>query len=133
MTNNIERLHKLVENFVSYEKLRRENSRKLRSLFQELQIDQKVNNLDTLLSFSAINVTGFSLQEDSFLAIHPKRYIQIIGIASGKNVNLRYFGRSEQVDEHLREKIAEFVLRWRLEKSFLGVDRYKNLLKRVES
>ncbi|BAF70068.1 hypothetical protein [Nitratiruptor sp. SB155-2] len=133
MTNNIEKLHKLVENFVSYEKLRRENSRKLRSLFQELQIDQKVDNLDTLLSFSAINVTGFSLQEDSFLAIHPKRYIQIIGIANGKNVNLRYFGRSEQVDEHLREKIAEFVLRWRLEKNFLGVDRYRNLLKRVES
>jgi len=74
-------------------------------------------------------------------AISEGKYAQIIAILSkeeegkkrSKNINLRYFGRVENLEEGLKRDIVEFILRWRLEKSFRGVDHYRQLLKRLDS
>ncbi len=133
MDEKLSKIDSLLNNLVSYKKLRQYNKVQLQKLFYRLQIDQKLDSFEALFSFTALNVTGFSLQQENFLEIYPNRYIQIIAIQKSKNINLRYFGRSEQIDEGLKRDIAEFILRWRLEKSFLNVDYYKNLVQRVEN
>ena len=133
MDEKLSKIDSLLNNLVSYKKLRQNNKENLQRLYQELHIDQKLDSFDKLFSFTALNVTGFSLQPENFLESYPNRYVQIIAIQKSKNINLRYFGRSEHLEEELKKEIAEFILRWRLEKSFRNVDYYKELVQRVEN
>ncbi len=128
----IQRLHEAIDRYLSLERLRKENLLILHNLYKKLQIDQKVPNYEEIFHFNAINVTGISLQKDQLLQVQLGKYLQIIGIKKidnrSKNISLRYFGKIEKIDPQTIEEVGEFVLRWRLEKSFLGVENYKELL-----
>ena len=67
-------------------------------------------------------------------------YVQIIAIGEvrsddGKKVNknssLGYYGKTEKLEAELKNKIVEFVLRWRYEKSFQHSDYYEKLLQEL--
>ncbi len=137
MDSKIERLKRLTEKIVSYEILRKNNIEKLKKLYVELEIKEKVEDFEKLFNFKAMNLSGISLNENDFGKIKEGKYIQIIAIYKNdvnkmKNINLKYFGRAEKVDKKLLDKIVEFVIRWRLEKSFKNMEHYKNLIKLIE-
>ncbi|NPA65051.1 MAG: hypothetical protein GXO16_08775 [Epsilonproteobacteria bacterium] len=128
----LKRLSQLVEECLSLEIVRKRNIERVKELFERLGIDEKVERFGELFEFNAINVTGLSLQPGTLLQIQKGRYLQIIGIKKvegrSKNINLRYFGKVEKCDPKTIEEVGEFIIRWRLEKSFLGVDHYKGVL-----
>jgi len=132
----LKRLGELVERCISYERLRRENLKRLRLLYKLLKIDEKVPDFDELFAFGAINVAGLWLQKERFLEPQKNRYLQIIGIKKedgrSKNVSLRYFGKAEAQPSQTLRAVGEFVLRWRLEKSFLHLDSYRELIEKLE-
>jgi phosphoglucomutase len=137
MSSALERLKNLTNKISSYELARKNNVERLRELFTEIGIDEKVDDLETLFNFKAINLSGVSLQEDTLGAIQEGKYLQILAISydktatvKSKNISLAYFGRVESVDEVLREKIVEFVLRFRFEKSFMTLEHYHGMLER---
>lgn len=129
MDTKLQRLNALLDTLVSYEKRRKENLEKTHELYKKLQIDQKVGSFEELFDFSAINLLGINLQPPHLGQIQPHRYAQIIGIKNSKNINLGYFGRTENLSKELKHDIVSFVLGWRLEKSFKVVDRYDKILK----
>ena len=45
-----------------------------------------------------------------------------------KNVSLAYFGRVENVDVELKNKVVEFIIRYRFEKSFITLEHYHDIL-----
>ncbi|BCD62243.1 hypothetical protein NitYY0826_C1119 [Nitratiruptor sp. YY08-26] len=128
----IKRVEELLSSLKTTDSIRIKNKKRVCELFEELGLHEKVVDCDELFSFVAINLMGISLQKETLGEVQPKRYVQIIGIKKSekgtKNINLRYFGRAEFIEEILKDKIVEFVLRWRLEKSFMSVDHYKDLL-----
>ncbi len=129
---NIKKVEELLNSIQTTDTLRKRNRKRLHELYEELQIREKVGEFKEIFTFLAINLTGISLQKEHLGTIQPKRYIQIIGIKKeenrSKNINLGYFGKAESINEEKKQKIVEFVLRWRLEKSFMSVDHYKDLL-----
>ena len=144
MDDKLQRLKALAEKadtIASYEIERKRNLKRLRELFEKLQLHEKVDRFDDLFDFNAVNLAGISLQPGQLGVPFEKKYAQIIAITKveeggksrSKNINLRYFGRADTLDPALRARICEFVLRWRLEKSFRGVDRYRGLLKNLET
>lgn len=130
--NKVKRVEELLSSLNTTDVIRKKNFKRLYELYQILKINEKVGEFNELFSFLAINLTGISLQKDNFGAILPKRYVQIIAITrverKMKNISLGYFGKSEKLEASQKFKIVEFVLRWRLEKSFMNVDEYINLL-----
>jgi len=137
MSSALERLKNLTNKISSYELARKNNIERLRELFKEIGIDKKVDDLEMLFNFKAINLSGLSLQEDTLGAIQEGKYLQILAISydktavvKSKNISLAYFGRVESVDEDLRQKIVEFVLRFRFEKSFMTLEHYHGMLER---
>ncbi len=132
----LKRLGELVDRCISYERLRKENRKRLRLLYELLQIDEKVPDFEELFEFSAINVAGLWLQKERFLEPQKDRYLQVIAIKKedgrSKNVSLRYFGKASAQPRHTLRAVGEFVLRWRLEKSFLHLDGYRELIERLE-
>ena len=144
MSDKLERLKALADKaaaIATYETERKKNLKRLEALYDKLELQNKVERFDDLFDYKAINLSGISLTEQELGKITPARYAQIIAIRyvedrgkkRAKNVSLRYFGRVEQLDPNLKNEIVEFILRWRLEKSFRGVDHYRQLLKRLES
>ncbi len=135
MESSIEKLKRLTDKIVGYEILRRENLKRIKELFFSLGIDKKIETVSELFEFKAMNLGGISLSEENFAQIKEGRYVQIIAIVKEnermKNVNLAYFGRSEKLMEDRKYEIIEFVLRWRLEKSFKNVEHYKELIEKV--
>lgn len=133
---SIDRLKQLVDTLFWLEKERTNNLKRLQELYNVLEIGKKVGHFDELFTFNAINITGLSLQHENLLEIQPKRYLQIIGIKRSqnrsKNINLRYFGKVENIEPHILKQAAEFVLRWRLEKGYLGVENYRELLNELQ-
>ncbi len=129
MDPKLQKLNQLLDTLVSYEKRRKENLHATQELYKELHIDQKVGEFEELFSFSAINLLGINLQPPHLGQIQPNRYTQIIGIKNSKNINLGYFGRTENLSSQLKHRIVSFVLGWRFEKSFRVVDRYGKLLR----
>ncbi|SMC09659.1 hypothetical protein [Nitratiruptor tergarcus] len=129
---SIKRVEELLSSLKTTNSIRIKNKKRVCELFEELGLNEKVVDCDELFSFVAINLMGISLQRETLGEVQPKRYAQIIGIKKSdkgtRNINLRYFGRAEFIEEILKDKIVEFVLRWRLEKSFRSVDHYKDLL-----
>jgi len=144
MSDKLQRLKALADRAAAistYETDRKKNLRRLETLYQKLELAEKVPEFASLFEFKAINLSGISLTARSLGEITKGRYAQIIAIdyiddrgkKRAKNMSLRYFGRVERLDPGLKSDIVEFILRWRLEKGFRGVDHYRDLLKSLES
>jgi len=139
MSNKIDRLKALANKLYSYEIDRKKNHKRLKELFDLFELSTKVEDFNTIFEFKAVNLSGISLNNTTLGEISEGKYAQIIAITyeeeegkkRAKNVNLKYFGRVEKLDEELKNEIIEFVLRWRLEKSFLGVDHYRKMIKEL--
>ena len=135
MGSALERLKNITNKISSYELARKENMNQLKLLYKEIGIDKKVENFEDLFDFKAINLSGVSLQEENLGAIKEGKYLQVLAISydkdatvKSKNVSLAYFGRVESVDEALKEKVVEFVIRYRFEKSFINLEHYHAML-----
>ncbi|BBG65761.1 hypothetical protein NNO_1058 [Hydrogenimonas sp.] len=141
MSDKLKRLRALADELTSYEVERKKNTRRLKELFDLLQLGQKCGEFNAIFDFKAINLSGITLTKEKLGSVTEGKYAQIIGIKyvsddgkrRAKNINLRYFGRVEQLESGLKELIVEFVLRWRLEKSYRGVDHYRELVERCDN
>ncbi len=135
MDSNLEKLKRLADKITTYEIIRKNNIKRLKELYKSLEIGKKVDSFEEIFDFKAMNLSGVSLNETNFCKIQKGKYIQIIAIekedGKNKNINIRYFGRAEKIDPKLLNEIVEFVLRWRLEKSFKNSDYYKNLIDKI--
>jgi hypothetical protein len=121
--------------------IRQENIRRVKVLYEELKIYEKCPDFSTIFLYKAMNLSGIGLKEEDFAVVREGKYIQVIAItyepdATGKkkakNISLGYFGRGETIDPILKNKIIEFVLRWRYEKAFQNLAHYRDLLAKVE-
>ena len=137
MSSALERLKNLTKKISSYELSRKNNLEKLRVLYEELGIVTKVHNFEALFNFKAINLSGVSLQSETLGEIKEGKYLQILAISYDKaaskkstNTSLGYFGRVENVESDLKNKIVEFVIRYRFEKSFITLEHYNGMLEK---
>jgi hypothetical protein len=135
MSSALDRLKTLTNKISSYERARKENLVLLQNLFNELNINQKVEEFSELFNYKAINLSGASLLSESLGEIKKGKYLQILAIGydrdavvKSKNVSLGYFGKAEGVDEELKNKIVEFIIRFRFEKSFMTLEHYYTML-----
>jgi len=136
MSLALERLKKLTSKIASYETQRKENLKVLEGLYQELKIDEKVGDFTNLFDFKAINLSGASLLHENLGEIKKGKYLQILAISydknatvkKTKNISLAYFGKVENVDAELKNKVVEFVIRYRFEKSFMSLENYYEML-----
>ena len=136
MSNLLSKLHALTDEILSYELQRRENRHKLTQTIDALELGEKLSVYEDIFFFKAMNVTGISLQDNNLGEIQKNRYVQILAIhpdedGKMKNISLGYYGKSDTLDESLKAKIIEFILRWRYEKSFYQVTHYEKLLKKL--
>ncbi len=122
------------------EKERVENLRRLSELFFTLEISKKIDPISDLFIFKAMNISGIGLKEEDFGEVREGKYVQVIAITyepdkngkkKAKNISLGYFGKAEALDEERKNKVIEFVLRWRYEKAFQNLEHYRSLLERV--
>lgn len=135
MSSALDRLKNLTNKISSYERARKDNLVVLQNLYNELNINQKVEEFSGLFNFKAINLSGASLLSDSLGEIKKGKYLQILAIGydkdavvKSKNISLGYFGKAESVDEELKNKIVEFIIRFRFEKSFITLEHYYGML-----
>jgi len=135
MSSALDRLKKLTNKISSYEMARKDNLKILERLFKEIGIDKKVDNFVNLFEFKAINLSGASLLSENLGEIKEGKYLQILAISydknatiKSKNISLAYFGRSENVDVVLKDKVVEFIIRYRFEKSFMTLEHYNGML-----
>jgi hypothetical protein len=138
MSEALERLKNLTAKISGIEITRKENLKELESLYFTLKLDQKISKFEELFTFTAVNLSGIALDEENIGTIKEGKYLQLLAIypkkekgEKSKNLNLGYYGRVEKVDETVRRDIVAFVIRWRFEKSFMGLEHYKELLERV--
>ncbi len=138
MSSPLDRLKSLTNKISSYEVARKENLVILKKLYNELNISDKVENFEMLFEFKALNLSGASLSPENFGEIKKGRYLQLLAISydknakiKSKNISLGYFGRVENVDEKLKNRVVEFVIRFRFEKSFMNLQHYSDLLERL--
>ena len=133
----IERLKQLTTKISSYELKRSENKKKLKELFFKLALEKKVTDFEQIFSYKALNLSGISLQEESFAQIQEGKYLQLLAIVKvdgkSKNISLGYYGRVDNAAPELRSDIVEFVIRYRFEKSFLTLEHYFHLLGKIEN
>ncbi len=135
MSSALDRLKNLTDKISAYETARKENMKILKKLFYELDIDKKVEEFSNIFLFKAINLSGISLLKESMGEIKEGKYLQILAIdykkdasVKSKNISLAYFGRVENVDVDLKNRVVEFVIRYRFEKSFMTLERYNSML-----
>ncbi len=135
MSSALDRLKNLTNKISSYEMARKENLKVLRNLFSEIGIDKKVEVFEDIFSFKAINLSGASLLAENLGEIKEGKYLQILAISydkdaavKSKNISLAYFGRVENVDTLLKDKVVEFIIRYRFEKSFMTLEHYYGML-----
>ncbi len=135
MNSALDRLKNLTNKISSYERARKENLNLLQNLYKELGIDQKVEEFSELFNFKAINLSGASLLSENLGEIKKGKYLQILAIGydknaviKSKNISLGYFGKAENVDTELKNKIVEFIIRFRFEKSFITLEHYYGML-----
>ncbi|MDX9756791.1 MAG: hypothetical protein RBT52_04705 [Sulfurimonas sp.] len=135
MSSALDRLKNLTNKISSYERARKENLVVLQNLYNELGINQKVEEFSELFNFKAVNLSGASLQNDSLGEIKKGKYLQILAIGydrdavvKSKNISLGYFGKAENVDVALKDKIVEFIIRFRFEKSFMTLEHYYDMI-----
>jgi len=135
MSSALDRLKNLTKKISSYEMARKDNLAVLERLFNELEIFKKVDEFSKLFDFKAINLSGASLLEESLGEIKEGKYLQILAISydkeatvKSKNISLAYYGRVENVDVNLKNKVVEFIIRYRFEKSFMTLEHYHDML-----
>ncbi|MCD6259216.1 MAG: hypothetical protein J7J31_06380 [Helicobacteraceae bacterium] len=135
MSSALDRLKNLTSKISSYEMARKENKIILQELFFELGIDKKVQSFEELFEFKAINLSGVSLQSESLGEVREGKYLQILAIAydkdatiKSKNISLAYFGKAQNVESSFKDKVVEFVIRYRFEKSFITLEHYHGML-----
>jgi hypothetical protein len=125
----------------SAEKIREENIERVHLLYDELKIYEKCPDFGTIFSYKAMNLSGIGLKEEDFGIVREGKYIQVIAITyepdktgkkKAKNISLGYFGKGETIDPDLKNRIIEFVLRWRYEKAFQNVQHYRDLLSKLD-
>ncbi len=136
MSAALDRLKNLTNKISSYERARKDNISALKILYQDIDIDKKVEIFEDIFKFKAINLSGASLLEENLGEIKKGKYLQILAISydkeariKSKNISLGYFGKAELVDEELKNKIVEFIIRYRFEKSFMTLEHYNGMLK----
>jgi hypothetical protein len=139
MSLALEKLKKLTTKISSYEVARKENLERLKILYKDIEIDKKVDTFSALFDFKAINLSGASLLNENLGEIKKGKYLQILAIGydkeaviKSKNISLGYFGRAENVDSKLKDKIIEFVIRYRFEKSFMTLEHYNTMLESLK-
>ncbi len=122
--------------------IRQDNIRRVNTLYESLKIYEKCPDFSTIFLYKAMNLSGISLKEEDFATVREGKYVQVIAItyepdANGKkkakNISLGYFGRGETIEPVMKNKIIEFVLRWRYEKAFQNLTHYKDLLSKLET
>lgn len=137
MSSALDRLKNLSNkiSISNYELARKENLVKLKELYKEIGIDKKVEVFEELFEFKAINLSGASLQSENLGEIKEGRYLQVLAIAydkaaavKSKNISLGYYGRAENVDVEFKNKVVEFIIRYRFEKSFITLEHYHEML-----
>lgn len=135
MSSALDRLKNLTHKISSYERARKDNLIILQNLYGELGIDKKVEEFSELFGFKAINLSGASLLGENLGEIKEGKYLQILAIGydkdavvKSKNISLGYFGKVENVDVELKNKIVEFIIRFRFEKSFMTLEHYHGML-----
>jgi cytosine/adenosine deaminase-related metal-dependent hydrolase len=135
MSSALDRLKKLTTKISSYEMARKDNLKVLRELYSEIGIDKKVEVFSDLFEFKAINLSGASLLNENLGEIKKGKYLQILAIGydkdaivKSKNISLGYFGRVESVEEEFKDKVVEFIIRYRFEKSFMTLEHYYGML-----
>jgi hypothetical protein len=135
LSSALDRLKNLTSKISGYETARKENLKILKTLFDELGIEKKVQTFEELFDFKAINLSGASLLSENLGEIKEGKYLQILAISydktakiKSKNTSLAYFGRVEYVDMELKDKIVEFIIRYRFEKSFMTLEHYHTML-----
>ena len=135
MSSALDRLKNLTNKISSYEMARKENLTILEELYIDLEIFEKIEPFEALFDFKAINLSGASLLEESLGEIKEGKYLQILAIGydknavvKSKNISLGYYGRAEKVDVELKNKIVEFIIRYRFEKSFMTLEHYYDIL-----
>lgn len=140
MSSALDRLKNLTNKISSYELARKTNRVELKKLFSEIGIDKKVENFEDLFLFKAINLSGASLLKESLGEIKNGKYLQILAISydktakvKSKNTSLAYFGRVEDIDIFFKDKIVEFIIRYRFEKSFITLEHYHNIITGIGS
>ncbi len=131
----LDRLENLTNQISTYELARKDNITILKELYKEVGIDKKVENFKDLFLFKAINLSGASLMEESLGEIKEGKYLQVLAISydknakvKSKNSSLAYFGRVESVDIEFKNRVVEFIIRYRFEKSFITLEHYNNML-----
>ena len=122
------------------EPVRAQNLQRLAELFLHLEINKKVENIEDLFIYKAMNISGIGLKEEDFGEIREGKYVQVIAITyepdkngkkKAKNISLGYFGKAESLDPVRKNQVIEFVLRWRYEKAFQNLEHYRLLLEKV--
>jgi len=98
-------------------------------------VKEKVEEFAELFDIKAINLSGASLLSENLGEIKEGKYLQILAIGydkdavvKSKNTSLGYFGKVENVDVELKNKIVEFIIRFRFEKSFMTLEHYYRML-----
>jgi len=130
-------LSTLIDTYASFELKRKANMRALKEEFYALGLDQKVPYFEAIFEYSAINILGISLDENSFGEVAQNKYIQLLAILpkaksapKKHNVSLGYYGKGALLDVELKAHIVAFVLRWRFEKGFLALQKYDETVER---
>jgi hypothetical protein len=123
------------------EAVRARNLERLAELYLALEIGKKVERIEDLFIYKAMNISGIGLKEEDFGEIREGKYVQVIAITyepdkngkkKAKNISLGYFGKAETLDPVRKNQVIEFVLRWRYEKAFQNLEHYRALLAKVE-
>jgi len=135
MSSALDRLKNLTNNISSYERARKDNLKILEKLYEQTGVNEKVEEFTELFDFKAINLSGASLLSENLGEIKEGKYLQILAIGydkdavvKSKNTSLGYFGKVENVDVELKDKIVEFIIRFRFEKSFMTLEHYYRML-----
>ncbi len=140
MSSALDRLKNLTNKISSYERTRKDNLVLLEELYNSLGINQKVEEFSELFNFKAINLSGASLLNETLGEVKKDKYLQILAIGydkeavvKSKNISLGYFGKAQNVDEELKNRVVEFIIRFRFEKSFMTLEHYYTMLESFKS
>ncbi len=135
MSSALDRLKNLTNKISSYELARKNNLKILQELYKEVGIDKKVAKFEDIFEFKAINLSGASLLNENLGEIKEGKYLQVLAIqynkntdVKSKNISLAYFGRVESVETVFKDKVVEFIIRYRFEKSFMTLEHYHTML-----
>lgn len=135
MSSALDRLKNLTNKISSYELARKNNLKILEELYTQVGIDKKVAKFESIFAFKAINLSGASLLNENLGEIKEGKYLQVLAIEydkkvdkKSKNISLAYFGRVENVETEFKDKVVEFIIRYRFEKSFITLEHYHTML-----